>query len=109
MAEARVDSEAIRDFRAALVKFAEGSGAALTDAESDIHSTLGWLERDQMKFWSMQVRKRHEAVERAKEALRHKQVFKSPTGARQSDVEERKALQKAQRSLEEAEEELANT
>ena len=65
-----------------------------------------WLEGEQRTYWNSEVRKRQEAVMRAKEALRQKQLFKSPTGGRQSDVDEQKALQLAQRRLAEAEQKV---
>jgi hypothetical protein len=100
--------DALRNFRAALIKFAEITSSALTDADADVRSTLIWLERDQTVYWSSQIRKRHDALERAKEALRMKQLYKSPTGERQSVVDEMKAVQKAKAALEEAERKLAN-
>ena len=41
-------------------------------------------------------------MERAKEALRHKQLYKSPTGGRQSDIDEMKMVAKCKKALEEA-------
>ena len=109
MQGAKVTSiDALRGFRAALIKFAEVAGSALTDADSDVRGTLMWLERDQMTYWTGQIRKRHDALERAKEALRLKQLYKSPSGGRQSDVDEMKAVAKAKAALQEAETKLVN-
>jgi hypothetical protein len=69
---------------------------------------LIWLERDQRTYWTGQIRKRHDALERAKEALRHKQLYKSPTGGRQSDVDELKMVAKCKAALEEAQRKLEN-
>ena len=100
--------DALRSFRAALIKFAETTGSALTDADADVRSTLIWLERDQRTYWTGQIRKRHDALERAKEALRHKQLYKGPAGGRQSDVDEVKMVAKCKAALEEAERKLEN-
>jgi hypothetical protein len=54
------------------------------------------------------MRKRHEAVMKAKEALRYKQIFKSPTGGKQSTVDEEKAVAVALRRFAEAEAKMAN-
>ena len=109
MEGAKVTSvDALRSFRAALIKFAETTSAALTDGDGDVRSTLMWLERDQTSYWSGQIRKRHDALERAKEALRHKQLYKSPTGGRQSDVDEQHMVAKCKAALAEAETKLAN-
>lgn len=109
MSQARIDEiEALRTFRTSIVKFAEAAGVAMGDSESELSRTLGWLEHEQNMYWASAQRKRAEAVERAKEALRMKQIHKSAAGSRQSTVEEEKALAVAQRSLAEAVEKLEN-
>lgn len=110
MTKARVDSlEVFKTFRAALIKFGETSMSALAEAESEVHRTLVWLETEQLLFWQTEIRKRHEWVEKCKEAYRQKTIFKDAAGRRSSGFDERKALEKAKRALEEAEEKLANT
>jgi hypothetical protein len=109
MESANVSSiDALRAFRAAMIKFAESVDSAVTDADADVRFTLTWLERDQSVFWKNQVRKRHEALERAKEALRHKELFKSPHGGRPSVVEEQKVVARCKAALEQAEQKLLN-
>jgi hypothetical protein len=110
MAEgARVESiDALKHFRVALFKFQEAANAALGDCESDLHSTMNWLENEQYTFWQSQIRKRHEIVERCKEAVRMKKLFKDSSGRTPSAVEEEKALMVAQRRKEEAETKFAN-
>jgi hypothetical protein len=106
---AKVDSiEALKSLRRTLVKFAEAANAALGDAESDVTRMLTWLETEQLTRWQTQVRLRTDLVTKAKDALREKQLYKSPTGGRQSTVDEEKALKIAVRRLEEAEQKLAN-
>jgi len=106
---ARVESiDAVRAFRAALFKFAEAASVALEDAESEMAQVLNWLENEQRTYWADQIRKRHETVEKCKEALRMKKLFKSPTGGRQSVTDEEKALAVAQRRLEEAQTKALN-
>jgi hypothetical protein len=106
---ARVESiDALKHFRAALFKFQESANTALGDCESDLHSTMNWLENEQYTYWQGQIRKRHEIVERCKEAVRMKKLFKDSTGRSQSAVEEEKALMIAQRRKEEAETKFAN-
>src|SRR5688572_27632232 len=72
--------EALRHFRAALWKFAETANSALADAEGEISRTMSWLEREQPTYWEGQIRKRHELVERCKDAVRMKKLYKGPTG-----------------------------
>ena len=54
------------------------------------------------------MRKSQELVSRCEEALRHKRIFKDSSGRTPSAVDEEKALAKAKRMLEHAEERLAN-
>jgi hypothetical protein len=106
---ARIDSiDQLRVFRGHLVKFAERVMVSLADAEGEMQRVLVWLETEANTYWSGQIRKRHEAVEKCKDAVRQKKLFKSPTGSTQSAVEEEKALRIAQKRLEEAEEKLKN-
>jgi hypothetical protein len=109
MPEARVESvDVIRAFRFALLKFAEAANSALTDAESDAGHTLMWLETEQRTYWQNNVRKATELVSRCEEAVRQKKIFKDASGRQQSAVDEEKALAKAKRLKEHAEERLAN-
>ena len=106
---ARIDSvDALRMFRTVLVKFAEAVRVALGDAEGEIARVQVELETELPTYWSGQIRKRHEIVEKCKDAVRQKKLFKSPSGSTQSAVEEEKQLRIAQKRLEEAEEKLKN-
>jgi len=100
--------EALKQLRIALVKFAEMANVALGDAESEVQRVINWVENDQATYWSNQLRKRQEILVKAKEALRHKQIFKDATGRRQGTAEEEKAVQIAQRRLAEAEQKIAH-
>jgi hypothetical protein len=111
MAEgARVESiESLSRFRIALVKFAETVDVALAGAEAELGRTSMWLETEQLSYWTTQIRHRQEAVERAKEAVRMKKIYKDSAGRQQSAIEEEKMLKVAQRRLEEAETKLVAT
>ena len=110
MAGARVQSiDALKHFRVALIKFAEVANVAMGDADSEVQRTAGWLAGTQQQYWEMQIRKRHEFVNRCKDAVRQKKLFKDSTGRTQSAVDEEKVLQKAQHALAEAEEKLVLT
>lgn len=100
--------DALKAFRIALIKFQESALVALAEGEGDLTGTLHWLESEQFPYWNGQIRKRHETLERAKEALRMKQLFKDSAGRIPHAIEEQKAVQKAKLSLAEAEEKLAN-
>lgn len=101
---ARVDSiDALKHFRIQLIKFAEVCSTALTDAEGEMHRVMGWLERDQANYWQAQLRKRAEYVEKCKEAVRMKKLFKGPDGRPASSVDEEKALATAIKRFQEGE------
>jgi hypothetical protein len=100
------DLDAIKSLKRAIWKFAEAANVALGDAESEMNRALLWLEGEQRSYWEGQVRKRHDLVERAKEAVRMKKIYKDSTGRQQSAVDEEKALKVAQRRLEEAEQKV---
>jgi hypothetical protein len=100
--------DVLKDFRTAMWTFAEKANVALGEAESELQRVTTWLEHEQMAYWTTQLRKRHEAVLKAKEALRYKQIFKSPTGGRQSTADEEKAVAVALRRFQEAEAKMAN-
>ncbi len=103
------DIDSIRRFRAALVKFVESANVAMTDSEGEITRKMSWLEGEQDQFWTMQIRKWTEEVNRAKDAVRQKRIFKDSLGRQQSTVDEEKHLKKCKLILEEAEAKLANT
>ena len=94
--------DAIDRFRAQLVEYIDAGRVALSEAESDIERTRGWLERDMVSHWNRQLRKRAELVSRAKSELYRKQTQASAKDSRPSVVDEKKALQRAERRLEEA-------
>ena len=100
------DLDAIKSLKRAIWKFTEAANVALGDAESEMNRAVMWLEGEQRAYWEGQVRKRHALVERAKEAVRMKKVFKDSTGRQQSAVDEEKALKVAQKRLEEAEQKV---
>lgn len=100
--------DTLKAFRINLIKFQESALVALAEGEGDLTSTLNWLETQQYPYWSGQIRKRHDLLERAKEALRMKQLFRDSSGRIPHAMEEQKAVHAAKIRLAEAEEKLAN-
>jgi glycosyltransferase A (GT-A) superfamily protein (DUF2064 family) len=101
---ANVESiDALKYFRVAVIKFTEAASTALNDSESDLHDMLRWLENEQLAHWQGQIRKGHDALERAKEALRMKRLYRDSAGRIPAAIEEEKALRLAQFRMEEAE------
>jgi hypothetical protein len=109
MPRANVESvDALRAFRRALIKFAEAANVAITEAEADAQGTYRWLESEQRMHWATEVRKASDLVSRCEEALRQKRIFKDSSGRTPSAVDEEKALSKAKRIKEHAEERFEN-
>lgn len=102
------DLDAIRGFRATLIKFIEASNAALADGETDLTRRQSWCEGEQTAYWNFQIKKLNELISQLKEAIRGKQLFKDSTGRTQSAFDEQKKLRAAQARLEVAEQKLAN-
>ncbi len=100
-------SDALLEAKAALQKFAEDAKAALTAVDADIARFHTWLNTDRVGHWSREIRKRNEEINQAKAAIMRKQLSAAPNPA--SVVDERKALDRAKRRLEDAERRLAST
>ena len=103
------DVETIERFRAALVQAAETFGLALEEAEGDVERTIAWLESERPDTWRKRIRKAQDEVVACKGALYRKQEIKATPEARPSVVDEKKALDRAIRKLEHAEQKLRNT
>jgi hypothetical protein len=103
------DVETIERFRASLIMAAETFGLALEEAEGEVERTLAWLETDRPETWRKRIRKSQDKVVECKSALFRKQEIKATPEARPSVVDERKALERAQRQLEACEEKLRNS
>ncbi len=79
---------------------------ALSSAESEIRGTFVWIERERIPHWKRLVPKRAEAVASAKSALFRKELQTMGGTARPSIIDEKKAIQKAIRVLEDAQQRL---
>lgn len=93
--------DSITTFRAALWKFLETAQKVMSDADAELQRTVNWLETEADSHWRSEIRRRQDAVTRAKAALRSKKMFKSDLSQR-SVVDEEKALRIAEARLEEA-------
>lgn len=100
------DLEIFGRFRVAMIKFAQAASEAISSADSEISRTHSWLETEQRTFWEGQLRKRTEAVAKAREAVRQKKLYKDSSGRTPSAVEEEKILAKCIAAVTHAEERL---
>jgi len=103
--QARVDSSAIlTEFRASLATFASVAAVALDEASTDIQRSIQWLREDRHRYWKTQVQARTAKYNQARIALKQREVLdRALAGTRSSCVEERRAVQAAERRLRDAE------
>ena len=97
---------ALKDFKRALDTFASIIRTALGEAQSDLQRTTWWVQQDRLTHWQVQKRKRMTQLAQAKSELFRSQVA-SPD-QRVPATLEHKAVDEAQRRMDEAETKLAN-
>jgi len=107
---ARVYSlESLKEFEAALLKFAHTVSASLEEADSEVQRTLLWLNLEQERYWKNQLRVRNEAYMQTKQVLKRKEYLdKSPLGSNSSYLDERKAIALAKMRYEQAQTKYKN-
>ncbi len=98
--------QSLKDFRVALVTFTEEARNALSGVDMELKRMRDWLERDQLSYWQMQVKRRHEAVMMARTELYRRRISQQGSDAI-SDTEQKEALKEAERRLKVAEEKVA--
>jgi hypothetical protein len=99
---ARIDSpDLIKDFRNRFIVFDSECKRALDGIRSDVTRTVAWLKSEQTSYWKQQYRKREEMLRRAKEAYRQARF-----GNDRSCIDEQKAVKKAERMRDEAEQKI---
>jgi len=106
MSQANVRSvDALKDFKNALIAYAEEARNALSGVDMDVRRTRDWLERDQLMYWQTQVKKRNEQVSQARADLFRRQISQSGDNS-VSDSDQKEALRLAIMRLRQAEEKL---
>jgi hypothetical protein len=98
--------QSLKDFRISLINFVEEARNALGGVDMELRRTRDWLERDQLSYWQMQLKRRHEAMMMARTELHRRKVSQQGSDA-VSDTEQKEALREAQRRLHSAEEQVA--
>lgn len=93
---------ALGSFRAALGVYIEELENALAGAESETSRAVDWLRGTQLSYWSKEIVRRQEQVTRAKSAMFRAEAHTSRELGK-SNVDERKALERAKLALREAE------
>lgn len=95
--------DALTRFRPALIKFVDECSAALVSAEADSGRVVMRIRGERYPYWKKQIRVRQDELVRAKSELAMKKVMRDADDAR-SDVDQVKAVERAQRRVAEAEE-----
>ncbi len=101
--------DALREFRLALIKFRDESGQAMAAIEMEIQRAMDWLSHDRLKFWQQQIRVREDRVNEAKMDLHRCQLSTNADGTTPACDDQKKALSRAKRQLDEAHEKLELT
>ena len=101
---ARVHSvDVLQRFRPALVTFVEECSAALVSAEADAARVVMRIRGEREPYWKKQIRMREDELKSAKGELAMKKIMRDADDAR-ADVDQVKAVNKARRRVEEAQE-----
>lgn len=92
--------EAIEAFRAKLILYRERAGRLLDEVNDDVIRARLWLQSDRTAHWENQIRRRTHDLEQRQQELFSAQL----SGLRDSSYAQQMAVQKAKRSIRDAEE-----
>jgi hypothetical protein len=99
MTSANVNSiVAVREFKAALIRFAEEAASALDMMTSQIHRAVDWVEHERPAYWQQQVKVAFDEVAEARARLNTCQM-RTVAGHRPSCIEEKQDYERAKRRL----------
>ncbi len=91
--------EDVDSLAAALVRFAEEAQAALADLDLELRRASQWIEQDRPRYWEAQVRRGWEELARARRELEQARLIHRVDEVPSSCIEQKKALQRAQKRL----------
>jgi hypothetical protein len=100
-----LSTQTLKDFKITLVNFGEEARNALSGVEMELRRTRDWLERDQLGYWTAQVKRRQEELMQARADLHKRKISQQGSDA-VSDTEQKEALREAQKRLRIAEEKV---
>jgi multidrug resistance efflux pump len=89
-----------------MCNFAEEARNSLSAVDMELRRMRDWLERDQLGYWTAQIKKRQEDLMQARSDLHRRKLSQSGSEA-VSDADQKEALREATRRLHAAEEKLA--
>ncbi len=99
--------QTLRDFKVAMVNFAEDARNSLSGVDMEARRMRDWLERDQLGYWTAQIKKRQEDLMQARSDLHRRKLSQSGSDA-VSDADQKEALREATRRLQAAEDKVAS-
>jgi hypothetical protein len=98
--------QTLKDFKVAMINYSEDARNALSGVDMELRRMRDWLERDQLGYWQMQVKRRTEDLMQARSDLHRKKISQQGSDAK-SDTEQKENLREAMRRLRVAEEKVA--
>lgn len=100
-----VSIELISELRARLLAYRDEAISILDSADSEVERMHRWVSQEQTAFWQSELRRREDAVVKARSDLARAEAQKQM--GKPSTLDERKALDRAKRAVEEAREKRA--
>ena len=94
--------DALESFRAKLIIFRTKAGGVLDEVSDEVTRTRLWLESDRPAHWKNEIRRRQRVLEQ-----RQQEYFGAQMGGlREGSQQQRAAVEKARRAIQDAEERL---
>ena len=104
---ARVTSIGVLQTTAAAVqRFRSEAAAVLDDLQIQVQHALEWIHHDRKDYWAQELRRSWEGVSAARLQLQQAQVSRRIAGREPACIDEKRALERAKRRLETAEEKV---
>jgi hypothetical protein len=97
--------DVLKRFRYRFVEFDDAARIALDTVRSDVTSVEMWLKTEQLRYWNLQLRRRHDEMKQAWREYVNARYGDRRTG-KPSCIDERKAWERAKRRREEAEQKI---
>ncbi|TVQ81392.1 MAG: hypothetical protein EA380_01930 [Phycisphaeraceae bacterium] len=97
-----VSIELIGELRARLLAYREEAASILDNADSEVERAYRWVSQEQAAYWQSELRRREDVVVQARSDLARAEAQKEM--GKPSTLDERRALERAKRAVEEARE-----
>ncbi len=90
----------------ALQRFRGEASGSLDDLDIELRRILDWIHHDRKEFWDRELRRSSEMVSQAKIQLQQARISRQIAGHEPACVDEKRALERAKRRLEVAEQKV---